>query len=76
MVTRDGVIYGSQSRMYDLFLNLVQVAGCSLPEAVCMTASNAAALYHLNTGSIQVGKAADFLVMDESLRLLEAHAAG
>jgi len=73
LVYKNGVIYGSQSTMYDLFLNLVRHLKVPLPDAVCMTSSNIARVLGLPLGDIKEGYRADFLLMDENLCLEAVH---
>jgi N-acetylglucosamine-6-phosphate deacetylase len=70
---KNGVIYGSQSTMYDLFVNLVSRLEVPLPLAVSMTSANIAKALGLPLGDIRRGYRADFLVMDEELHLKAIH---
>ena len=70
---KNGVIYGSQSTMLDLFVNLVNRLRVPLPQAVSMTSFNIAKALGLPLGDIRTGYRADFLVMDEELRIKAVH---
>ena len=73
LVYKSGVIYGSQSTMHDLFINLVCRLKVSLPRAVSMTSSNIARALGLPLGDILAGYRADFLVMEESFHIKAVH---
>lgn len=70
---KNGVIYGSQSTMHDLFVNLVRHMRVPLSQAVAMTSANIAKALGLPLGDIRRGYRADFLVMDEELHLKAVH---
>ena len=73
LIYKGGVIHGSKSTMYDLFINLVRYLKVSLPEAVSMTSSNIARFLDLPLGNIKEGYHANFLLMDKHLRLKAVH---
>ncbi len=70
---KNGVIYGSQSTVHDLFVNLVRHLKVPLPQAVSMTSANIARALGLPLGDIRQGYRADFQVMDEELHLKAVH---
>lgn len=62
---------GSLLTMIQAFQNMVNLVGCSVPEAVLLTSYNAAKQLRIEdrTGSIGVGKQADILLIDADLNL-------
>lgn len=67
----DGTLAGSVLKMDDAFRNVIQFTGCSIEEAVLMTSVNQAEEFDLqNKGELQIGKDADFVIMDYNLQIV------
>lgn len=67
-VLHDGTLAGSVLKMKDAMLNMLSFSGCSLEDIIYMTAINPAKQLHIydRKGSIDVGKDADLVVLDEN----------
>jgi N-acetylglucosamine-6-phosphate deacetylase len=73
----DGTWAGSKLTMDGALRNLVNVFGCSLPDAVRLVAANPArALGAHEAGTLEPGTAADFLVLDADLRIVQTYIDG
>lgn len=67
----DGTLAGSVLKMDDAFRNVIQFTGCSIEEAVLMTSVNQAEEFGLHKkGELQIGKDADFVIMDYNLQIV------
>lgn len=75
LVYHEDTIYGSQSSMLEMLINLVHSFKLSLVEAVRVTATNAARINKLSTGEIKEGYDADFLVLSKEFRLISVYTA-
>ncbi len=66
-----GTLYGSVSPMHKDIANIVQLVGCTLSEASRMASLNPAILIGMaaRKGSLQIGKDADLVVLDEELNV-------
>ncbi len=63
-----GALAGSVLTFNDAFKNMIEFTGCSIEEAVKMSAVNQAREFGLeNKGLLTVGKDADILILDEEL---------
>jgi N-acetylglucosamine-6-phosphate deacetylase len=73
-----GSLAGSTLTMDLAFRNFVQLCGLSMTEAVAATAGRPAQLLGLadKVGAIEVGLLADFVVLDEELRVLDVYRRG
>ena len=59
------VLYGSASPITKGVAHIMKVTGCSLAEAIRMSSTNPAKLYHLNDrGTIETGKRADLILFE------------
>lgn len=64
----NGSLAGSVLTFDDAFKNMIDFTGCSIEEAVKMSSVNAAKEFGLaNKGTLEAGKDADILLLDESL---------
>lgn len=64
----NGSLAGSVLTFNDAFKNMIDFTGCSIEEAVKMSSVNAAKEFGLaNKGTLEAGKDADILLLDESL---------
>ena len=64
----NGSLAGSVLTFNDAFKNMIEFSGCSIADAVKMSSVNQAREFDLaNKGTIEVGKDADLLVLDETL---------
>ncbi len=72
-VRADGTIVGGVTTLERMVRNAIDWLGVSLPEAVRMASLNAAAVIGVDDhkGSLAAGKDADFIVLDEELRVVE-----
>jgi N-acetylglucosamine-6-phosphate deacetylase len=68
---KGGTLIGSVAPMNQCVANLVQLVGCSLREASQMASLNAAVLLGIDgrKGSIEKGKDADLVVLEEDFRV-------
>lgn len=71
--TQDGVLAGSTLNLHKAVKNLMSFSGATLGEAVvCATRNPAKAVgIYDEVGSIDVGKRADFIVLDENLDIID-----
>lgn len=71
VTTKEGVLAGSTLNLYKAVKNLMNFTGATLAEAVvCATKNPAKAVGIYNEmGSIEVGKKADFIILDENLEI-------
>jgi N-acetylglucosamine-6-phosphate deacetylase len=69
---QDGTLAGSTLSMPKAIQNMVHFTQCSLAEAISMAAHNPARILNLgeHKGSIQVGKDADLVVLDPTLKVM------
>ncbi len=74
----DGTIIGGVITLDQTVRNAVAHMGVPLDEAVAMASTNAARAIHLDAtyGAITPGAAADFILLDDDLRVTEAWVAG
>lgn len=70
-IDRDGNLAGSRLTMAGAARNFRAATGCPLPELFRMAATNAARLLGLGaeTGSIELGKRADLVILDDALKV-------
>lgn len=70
-VLQDGTLAGSILKMEKAFQNITLFTGCSIEEAVQMTSINPAKQLGIydRKGSIQAGKDADIVILDEQLNV-------
>ncbi|UOQ86709.1 N-acetylglucosamine-6-phosphate deacetylase [Gracilibacillus salinarum] len=68
----DGTLAGSTLKLNDAIKNIMAFSGCSLPEAICMSSSNAAKELRMTDrkGSLATGKDADIVLLDENHDIL------
>lgn len=73
-----GRIAGSTVGMDEVFKNMIHMTGCSLVDAVRMSSFNIAKCLKVDDkiGSIQVGKFADFAILNQSLEVVDAFLEG
>ena len=73
VTTADGVLAGSTLNLYRAVRNLMSFAGATLAEAVvCATRNPAIATgIYDEVGSIEVGKRADLVILDENLDIVD-----
>ncbi len=66
-----GVLAGSVLRMIDAFKNVISFTGCTLEEAISMSSTNAARSLGIldRKGTIEIGKDADLVILDENLEI-------
>jgi N-acetylglucosamine-6-phosphate deacetylase len=75
-LSRNGAIAGSTITMESAFRHMIGT-GFSLVDACRMASTTPARAVGLhNRGALRIGYQADYLILDESLRLLEVHKAG
>ncbi len=69
---QDGTLAGTALDMSAAVRNIMEITGTGLPAAVQMASGNPARFLGLSneTGSIEAGKRADLIVMDDQLRVL------
>ncbi|MCP4356983.1 MAG: N-acetylglucosamine-6-phosphate deacetylase [Chloroflexi bacterium] len=72
----DGTLAGSVLSLDAAVRNLIQYTGCTLPEAVATVTHMPADLLNLETGKIQAGYAADFVLLDHNLDVAKTIVAG
>ncbi|UOQ46713.1 N-acetylglucosamine-6-phosphate deacetylase [Gracilibacillus caseinilyticus] len=68
----DGTLAGSTLKLNDAVKNIMQFSGCSLPEAVSMSSTNAAKELGMTDrkGSLATGKDADIVLLDDNHDIL------
>ena len=67
----DGTIWGSKLTMNEAVRNFIQITNCTLVEASIMASRNSAILLGMeNKGSVEIGKDADLVVLDERFNVL------
>lgn len=72
-----GSLAGSVLTFIDAFKNMIAYTGCSIEEAVQMSSVNQAREFNLEQkGSLEVGKDADLLILDQDLNLMATIARG
>ncbi|MFT8393571.1 MAG: N-acetylglucosamine-6-phosphate deacetylase [Liquorilactobacillus ghanensis] len=72
-----GNLAGSVLQFQDAFRNIIRFTGCSLHDAVQMSAVNQAKEFGLvNKGTLEVGKDADLNIFDQGLNLKETYSLG
>jgi len=71
-ILTDGTLAGSTLKMNEAFRNMIAWTACSIEEAIAMYAGNSAKRLGLydQIGSLQVGKEADFVVMDSNFNVV------
>ncbi len=68
---KEELIQGSALTMHKAYINLLSW-GCSINDAVLMTSTNAARIYSLaDTGSLEEGKKADIILLDENNNIIQ-----
>jgi N-acetylglucosamine-6-phosphate deacetylase len=74
----DGTLAGSVLRMIDGVKKMKAIANCSIFELIQMASYNPAKLHKIDDrkGSIEIGKDADLLVVDQDLNLYETYCRG
>ncbi|WP_096439548.1 N-acetylglucosamine-6-phosphate deacetylase [Alteribacter populi] len=74
----NGTLAGSVLKMNEAVRNMVQFSGCSLYEAVKMASLNPAKQLGIDDrkGSIEVGKDADFTILNENFEIFETYCKG
>ncbi|PYZ95940.1 N-acetylglucosamine-6-phosphate deacetylase [Alteribacter lacisalsi] len=74
----DGTLAGSILKMNEAVRNMIAFTGCSFEEAVRMAAFNPAKQLGIEgeKGSLDAGKDADFVILDEDFEVLETYVAG
>ncbi len=77
-VIESGRIAGSMIGMDDNFRNIIEYTGCTLVDAVKMSSHNIAKCLNVydNTGSIAVGKFADFVFLDNDYQVVDTFCEG
>lgn len=61
----DGTLIGSTTSLLNIVLKFKQFTGCSLEQAINTASLNPARLLGLNKGSLEKGKDADIIIIDE-----------
>jgi N-acetylglucosamine-6-phosphate deacetylase len=74
----DGTLAGSVLRMIDGVKKMKAISNCSISELIQMASYNPAKLHKIDDrkGSIEIGKDADFLVVDQDLNIYETYCRG
>ena len=75
---KNGNLGGSILSMNEAFKNIIEYTNCSLEEAVLMTSTNASIRMKINNkkGSLDLGKDADIVILDENLNVLKTYCKG
>ncbi|WP_096186755.1 N-acetylglucosamine-6-phosphate deacetylase [Evansella halocellulosilytica] len=74
----DGTLAGSILKMNEAVRNMIEFTGCSFEEAVQMASLNPAKQLKISDrkGSLQIGKDADFTIMDEQFNVQQTYVNG
>ena len=77
-VTGDGALAGSTLNLWDGVKNLMQFAGASFADAVACATVNPARMVGIDgkVGSIEAGKRADLLLIDDSMNIAAVYSGG
>jgi len=77
-VIESGRIAGSMIGMDDNFRNIIEYTGCTLVDAVKMSSHNIAKCLKVDdiTGSIAIGKFADFVILDDEYQVIDTYLEG
>jgi len=75
-VIESGIFAGSVITQNDAIKYMRQFTNCSVSDLAKMASKNPADLFNLNKGSIEIGKDADIILLDEELDVKETYIAG